>query len=208
VISQQPLAGRVALVTGASRGVGRATALALAGAGADIAVSARSTEAAPSRLPGTIDETAREVRGLGRRALAVAADVTDEAQVDALAARALGEFGKVDLLVNNAAYFFPAPFHEIPQKRWDLVLDVNLRGAVLCTRALLPSMMARGSGRIVNVSSSAAEMLLPDMLGYSVSKAALEAFTRGLAAELEPQSGVCHAGFLQRACFCQGVPLG
>src|SRR3990172_9340304 len=110
----QPLLGQVAVVTGASRGIGRAIAVDFAKAGADVVVSARSSESAPSKLPGTIEQTAREVEAEGRRALAVATDVTDEAQVRALAERTLAEFGRVDILVNNAGISFPAPFAQTP----------------------------------------------------------------------------------------------
>jgi len=192
----QPLAGQVAVVTGASRGIGRAIAVEFARAGADIVVAARSSEKAPSKLPGTIEETARQVEAAGRRpngrpsgrALAVPMDVTDEAQVQAMAQRTLDEFGRADILVNNAGISFPAPFSQTPLKRWDLVMNVNLRGPIMCTQAFLPHMLERGSGRIINISSYLAEVLMPGMMSYSVSKIALEKFTQALAAELEPKS--------------------
>ena len=185
------LQGAVAVASGASRGIGRATALALAEAGADIVCVARSTEAAPSKLAGTIEETARLVRALGRRALAVPCDISREEQVEALARRALAEFGRVDVLVNNAAVNFWAPFAETPTKRWDLVLNVNLRGAVLCTQAFLPQMLRQGSGRMINVSSGAATdidaAVRLGIIPYAVSKAAVEKLTELLALELRPQ---------------------
>ena len=184
----QPLSGQVAVVTGASRGIGRAIAVEFAKAGADIVISARSSESAPSKLPGTIEETARAVEATGRRAIAVPTDVTDEAQVQAMAQRTLDEFGRVDILVNNAGISFPAPFSQTPLKRWDLVLNVNLRGPVMCTQAFLPRMLEQGSGRIINISSYLAEVLMPGMMSYSVSKIALEKFTQALAAELQPKS--------------------
>src|SRR3972149_251456 len=116
----KPLEGQVAVVTGASRGIGRAIAIDFARAGADIVVSARSSESAPSKLPGTIEQTVREVETTGRRALAVATDVTDEAQVQRLAERTLAEFGRIDILVNNAGISFPGPFAQTPLKRWGL----------------------------------------------------------------------------------------
>ena len=184
----QPLSGQVAVVTGASRGIGRAIAVEFARAGADVVVSARSSEGAPSKLPGTIEETAREVEAAGRRAIAVPTDVTDEAQVQAMAQRTLDEFGRVDILVNNAGISFPAPFSQTPLKRWDLVMNVNLRGPVMCTQAFLPRMLEQGSGRIINISSYLAEVLMPGMMSYSVSKIALEKLTQALAAELQPKS--------------------
>src|SRR3989304_5010404 len=152
----KPLEGQVAVVTGASRGIGRAIAVDFARAGADVVVSARSSESAPSKLPGTIEQTAREVEAEGRRALAVATDVTDEAQVQALAG-----FGRIDVLVNNAGISFPAPFAQTPLKRWDLVMNVNLHGPVMCTQAFLPRMLEQGPGRIINISSLLPEAPLP-----------------------------------------------
>jgi NAD(P)-dependent dehydrogenase (short-subunit alcohol dehydrogenase family) len=184
----KPLEGQVAVVTGASRGIGRAIAIDFARAGADVVVSARSSESAPSKLPGTIEQTAREVEATGRRALAVATDVTDEAQVQALAERTLTAFGRIDILVNNAGISFPAPFAQTPLKRWDLVMNVNLRGPVMCTQAFLPRMLEQGAGRIINISSYLAEVLMPGMMSYSVSKIALEKLTQALAAELQPKN--------------------
>ncbi len=184
----QPLSGQVAVVTGASRGIGRAIALDLARAGADVVVAARSSEKAPTKLPGTIEDTAREVEVAGRRALAIPMDVTDEAQVQAMAQRTLEEFGRVDILVNNAGISFPAPFSQTSLKRWDLVMSVNLRGPVMCTQAFLPRMLEQGGGRIINITSYLAEVLMPGMMSYSVSKIALEKLTQALAAEVQPKS--------------------
>ncbi len=192
------LKGKVALVTGASRGIGRAIAIEFAQAGADIILAARSTEASPSKLPGTIEHTAGEIETMGRRVLCVRTDVSNDEQVEAMAERTLQEFGWLDILVNNAAYNYNAPFHEMAMKRWDLVMNVNLRGVVLCTKAFLPSMMERRSGAVLNISSGSAVTPLPSfaahpgrpmessagMLAYSVSKAALEQFTRGLAGQM------------------------
>ncbi|MEX0800177.1 MAG: SDR family NAD(P)-dependent oxidoreductase [Dehalococcoidia bacterium] len=183
----QPLSGQVAVVTGASRGIGRAICVDFAKAGADVVVSARTSEATPSKLPGTIEDTAREVEAAGRRALAVVADVTDPEQMEALAKRTLDEFGRVDILVNNAGISFPAQFKDTPLKRWDLVMNVNLRGPVMCTQAFLPAMLEQGSGHIINISSYLAEVMLPGMMSYSVSKIALEKLTQYLAAELQPK---------------------
>jgi NAD(P)-dependent dehydrogenase (short-subunit alcohol dehydrogenase family) len=181
----QPLRNNVAVVTGASRGIGRAICLAFAVAGADVVIAARSTDAAPSKLPGTIESVAREVEALGRRAIAVRTDISDDASVENLERATIEAFGAADILVNNAAYLFRAPVHETPLARWDRVIDVNLRGPLICTRAFVPSMIERGRGRIINISSAAAKMVLPGMVSYSTSKAALEALTRGMAAELE-----------------------
>src|SRR3989304_8037808 len=179
-----PLLDQVAVITGASRGIGRQIALDFAAAGADVVITARTSENAPSRLPGTIEGTAREVEGLGRRALAVVCDVTSEEQVHAMAEKTLKEFGRCDILVNNAGISPPAPFHETPLKRWDLVMNVNLRGPVMCMQAFLPSMLERRGGRIINVSSFLAELILPGMISYSVSKIALEKLTQYTGQEL------------------------
>lgn len=182
----KPLQGQVAVITGASRGIGRAIALDFARAGADIVVTARSSESTPSKLPGTIDDTAREVEALGQRALAIPMDVSNEEQVKEMARRTLDEFGRCDILVNNAGISFPSPFHQTSLKRWELVLAVNLRGPVMCMQAFLPHMMERKAGKIINVSSFLAEVLLPGMLSYSVSKIALETMSRGVAEEMKP----------------------
>ncbi len=202
---QSPLFGSVAVVTGASRGIGRAICLALARAGADVVVASRSTDAAPSKLPGTIESVAREVGALGRRAVAVQVDVSDHGSVDELARVALEEFGSVDILVNNAAYLARALVHETPIGRWDRVMNVNLRGPLMCMRAFLPAMIERGRGRIVNISSAASGMVLPGIVSYSVSKAGLEALTRGLAAELEPSGVAVNALQVDRAVATEGA---
>ena len=201
----------VAVVTGASRGIGRATAMVLARAGAHVVCTARSTESAPSKMPGTIDETVQQVRALGRRALAVRCDVSQEDQVEVLAQRTLAEFGRIDVLVNNAAANYWVPFVDMPMKRWDLVMNVNLRGAVLCTKAFLPRMVRQRCGRIVNVSSGAA--VDPEiaasftMLAYAVSKAGLEMFTRGLAVELRPRQITVNALRIETYVATEGAVM-
>ena len=177
------LAGAVALVTGASRGVGRAIALALADAGADVACAARATDDAPQKLPGTIDATVREVEARGRRALAVPTDLSRPEQVEAMVATTVAAFGRLDVLVNNAAITFAGDI-ALPMKRWDLVMDVNLRAPLLAIKAALPGMIARRRGAILNVSSAASVMPIPGLLVYGVSKAGLERLTTGLAEEL------------------------
>jgi len=179
--------GRVAIVTGASRGVGKAMALGLAKSGAIVVVAAR-TEAARPPLPGSIELTAREIRQAGGEALPLRCDVTDEAQVEGMIERVMDRFGRVDVLVNNAGIAFPAPAWELPLKRWELVLKVNLTGAFLCARAVMPGMMERGKGSIINISSIQATQTgsVNTGIAYGVSKAALERFTVGLAEEMRP----------------------
>jgi citronellol/citronellal dehydrogenase len=177
------LRGAVALVTGASRGVGRAIALALADAGADVACAARATDVSPLKLPGTIDETVRSIEQRGRRGLAIPTDLSKPDQVEAMVARTISTFGRLDVLVNNAAITFPGDL-ELPIKRWDLVMDVNLRAPLLAMKAALPGMIARRRGAILNVSSAAAVMPIPGLLAYGVSKVGLERLTMGAGEEL------------------------
>ncbi len=177
------LRGAVALVTGASRGVGRALALALADAGADVGCAARATDVSPLKLPGTIDETVRGVEERGRRGLALPTDLSKPDQVEAMVARTIATFGRLDVLVNNAAITFPGDL-ELPVARWDLVFDVNLRAPLLAMRAALPGMIARRHGAVLNVSSAAAVLPIPGLLPYGVSKAALERLTTGAAEEV------------------------
>jgi len=143
------LSDRVALVTGASRGIGRAVALALAAAGADIAVNYRRQEAAA-------DEVAAAIRATGRRAIAVSADVSDRGAVAAMIGRIEAELGAVDVLVNNAGIAITCGVDDLTEAEFDLTLTVNLKSAFLCTQAVLPGMRARRWGRIVNISSGAA----------------------------------------------------
>ena len=205
------MASPVAIVTGASRGIGRHIALALARDGMDIVCAARSTREAPSKLPGTIEETATEVEALGRRALAVPCDIRQEDQVAELVRRTAEELGRIDLLVNNAAVVAPAPFAEITTKRWNLMLDVNLGGTVLCCRTVLPVMLKQGSGRIINVSSGAVtDPALAAQLGiisYAVSKAAVEALTTALAAELEASGIAVNCLRIESAIATEGAKL-
>ncbi|HWO93158.1 MAG TPA: SDR family NAD(P)-dependent oxidoreductase [Dehalococcoidia bacterium] len=178
------LQGKVALVTGASRGLGRIMALALADDGADVICAARTTEDSPSKLPGTIDRTAAEVRERGRRSLALPMNLVDEVQVSDAVERALGEFGRVDILVNNAGVSFRGSVLEQGLARWDLVLGVNLRGAVQLCMLLAPGMVERGEGRIINISSGYASTPGTGRVSYATSKAALNKFTEGFAGEM------------------------
>src|SRR5262245_33497390 len=187
------LRGAVALVTGASRGVGRAIALALAEAGADVACAARATDVSPLKLPGTIDETVRSVEQRGRHGLAIPTDLSKPDQVEAMVARTISTFGRLDILVNNAAITFPGDL-DLPMKRWDLVMDVNLRAPLLAMRAALPGMIARRCGAILNVSSAAAVLPIAGLLTYGVSKAALERLTTGAAEGPRPH-GIAVPGF-------------
>jgi len=181
------LEGKIAIVTGASRGLGKAIAMGLAGEGAKVVIAAR-TEVETDSLRGTIYSTAKTIKEAGGEATAIRCDVTDQTQVQAMVGSVVALFGKVDILVNNSGIAFPAAAWEMPLKRWELVLKVNLTGPFLCTQAVLTGMMERKSGSIINISSVQAghKGSVDTGIAYGVSKAALERFTCGLAAEVAP----------------------
>ncbi|HJP40111.1 MAG TPA: SDR family NAD(P)-dependent oxidoreductase [Dehalococcoidia bacterium] len=183
------LKDKVAVVTGASRGIGKAIALWYGREGATVVCTSRTTDESPSRLPGTNDATVREIEEAGGKGLAVRCDVRLEEDVESLKAATIDAYGRCDILVNNAGISFPGDTIELPTKRWDLVMDVNVRGPYLTFKAFAPAMAERGEGIIINVSSGAAKALGKGRLSYAVSKAALDKMTVGLAAELE-SSGV------------------
>ncbi|HEU5319133.1 MAG TPA: SDR family oxidoreductase [Chloroflexota bacterium] len=177
VLGPVDLTGQVALVTGASRGLGRVYAQALARAGAAVALNARSAD--------QLAETASLIERDGGRAATFPADAADPAQVAALVSAVADHFGPIDLLVNNAGTSGSlAPFADIDPADWWRTLEVNLRGPMLCARAVLPSMLALCRGRIVNVSSGAGNQAWPLASAYATSKAALTRLTENLAAEL------------------------
>ena len=176
--AQQDLTGRTAVVTGGSSGLGRATALALAKAGADVAVLARgSTE---------LDDTAAQVRSEGRRATAVVVDLADARAVEQAAAQVLDELGGIDVLVNAAGTDVPGPVAELDVESWDRVLDVNLRASFLLARAAWPHMVAAGGGTIINISSVAGRRGWANASAYCAAKFGLTGFTQALAAEGKP----------------------
>ncbi|HWW45577.1 MAG TPA: SDR family NAD(P)-dependent oxidoreductase [Acidimicrobiia bacterium] len=181
------LEGKVALVTGASRGVGAATAVALAAQGCDVACAARSTTDAPQRTPGTLEETAARVEALGRRALIVPTNLADADEVVAMVRATEEAFGRVDILVNNAAITFVGDL-DIPLKRHDLVMEVNLRAPLIACRSVVPGMKDRGEGAILNVSSNAALYPHPGIMSYGISKIGLERLTVDLARQLQEWS--------------------
>lgn len=172
-----PFAGRVALVTGASRGIGRAIALALAEAGADVAVNYREQAEAARAV-------AEAVVAKGGRALAVAADVSNAADVARLIQAVTAALGSIDILVNNAGIAIRRGIEDLSEDEFDLTLRVNLKSAFLCTQAVLPAMRARKWGRIVNISSGAARGTGSIGVHYNASKAGLEGLTRGYASRL------------------------
>jgi citronellol/citronellal dehydrogenase len=177
--------GQVALVTGASRGVGAAVAVALAAAGASVACAARSTAAAPQRTPGTLDDTVARIRDAGGTAIAVPTNLADADEVEAMVASTVAELGRLDILVNNAAITFVGDI-DIPLARHDLVMAVNLQAPLIASRVALPHLRAAGGGRILNVSSVAALVPYPGLMSYGISKIALERLTVDLARQVQP----------------------
>lgn len=171
------LANRVAIVTGAAQGIGEAISLRLANAGADVAV-------VDLNLP-LAEAVAERIRALGRRSIGVHCDVSQAADVGQMRDRVLREFGKVDILVNNAG--IPgrnAPLVEISEQDWDLVMAVDLKSVILCSKAVLPTMIERRYGKIVNVASIAGKEGNPNLAAYSTAKAGVIALTKALAKEV------------------------
>ncbi len=171
------LTGKVALVTGASRGIGREIALALAREGADCALAATSAEAAAP--------TAKEISALSRRALALGCDVARPEELDRMIERTLRELARIDVLVNNAAVVHRAPLVELTDADIERVLAVNLLGPMYLCRRVVPGMLARGEGRVINVSSISGTLACPRALAYAASKWGLDGFTRSLAEEVK-----------------------
>jgi NAD(P)-dependent dehydrogenase (short-subunit alcohol dehydrogenase family) len=169
------LAGRVAFVTGASRGLGRAIAVALADAGADVVVAARSAA--------DLADTAALVRERGRRAVAISLDVTAYEAVEAALGRAVAELGRLDVVVNNSGIAKVAPLVEWRPSDWHAVLDVNVGGVLNVCRAAGPRLIAQRSGKVINIASVLAAVGLPGYAVYAATKGALIALTRALAVE-------------------------
>ncbi len=170
------LAGRVALVTGAGRGIGQAVALSLAAAGADVAVAARTAA--------QLEETASAVREQGRKSVALVCDVGDRAQVERAVARVRERMGPPLVLVNNAGIAASAKLSETTDDLWERMLRVNATGAFYCSRAVLPFMLEAGWGRIINMASVAARVGAAYISAYAASKHALLGLTRAVAAEV------------------------
>jgi NAD(P)-dependent dehydrogenase (short-subunit alcohol dehydrogenase family) len=174
------LDGKVALVTGASRGIGRATALAMARAGADVVAAARTRA--------QLQSLSREIKAeTGRSALVCEVDVSEEAAVSEMVAAALEAFGRIDILVNNAGLRTgKAVLWQTTTAEWDTMIAVNLRGAFLCCRAVLPHMIEQGSGHVINIVSTVSQIGLENMSGYSASKWGLLGMTKSLVKEARP----------------------
>lgn len=179
ILDRFRLDGRVAVVTGASRGIGGACALALAEAGADVVLGARNESG--------LDEAAGRVRALGRRAETVAGDLSELSNLDRLVERAVSAFGRIDVVVNNVGGTMPRPFMATKARHLDAALQWNVTTAYHLVRAAAPVMLEGEGGSVVNISSAAAHLPERGYLAYGTSKAALEAMTRFLAADLAPR---------------------
>ncbi len=169
------LDGRVAVVTGASRGLGRAMALALAEAGADLVLAGRSKP--------DLEETAHRVEALGRRALVAPTDVRILAEVEALMGQAVTSLGRLDILVNNSGVAHVGPFAERPPEEWTRMLETNLTGSFNGCRAVAAHFLAAKRGKVINIASMLAAVGLPHYAAYSATKGGIVAFTRALAVE-------------------------
>ncbi len=188
------LRGKVALVTGASRGIGRAVALALARRGADVALAARN--------PAPAEDVAAEIRGLGRKALALGLDVSDFAAVEEAAGRIEGDLGKVSILVNNAGITRDQLLLRMKPEDWSEVLRVNLDGTFHCTKVFCRDMMKARWGRIINVSSVVGVLGNAGQANYAASKAGILGFTRSVARELAGRGVTANAvapGYIETA---------
>ena len=179
-MSQSSLAGKVALVTGAAKRIGRSVALRLASEGADVIVNYRSSKAEAG-------EVVSEISAAGRRGMAIQADVAKRADVLAMFAAIEKEFGRLDILVNNAGMFFPAKFEELTEEQWDTILDTNLKSQFLCSQAAAPMLRRSGHGRIINFASLGGLLAWPAYTHYCVSKAGVIMLTRCLARALAPE---------------------
>ena len=180
------LTGKVAIITGASRGIGQCIAHTFARHGADIVIAAKSDTANP-KLPGTIHTVAEEVEAIGRRALPIKVDVRDDDAIDRMVTKTMETFGRIDILINNAGALWWQPVIDTPMKRYDLVNDINSRAAFACTRACLPHMLATGGGHVLVFSPPIDLTLLRGKVAYLISKFGMTMLALGLAEEMRDQ---------------------
>lgn len=169
------LSGKVAVITGASRGLGQYFGRALAKAGADLVITSRTLD--------TLFEFQKEIQGMGRRAVPVELDVLDRESIHALAGSTLDAYGKVDILVNNAGLNIRKPSLKVTWQDWDTILDTNLKGQFFCAQAFAPHMIERGHGRMINVGSCTSVFGMEGIVPYTASRGGVLQMTKGLAAE-------------------------
>lgn len=179
-VSQSSLPGKIALVTGAGKRIGRSVALRLASEGADVIVNYRTSRS-------EAEDVTTKIKGMGRRALTVQADVAKHADVATMFAAVEKEFGRLDILVNNAGIFFPAKFEELTEEQWDRILGANLKSQYLCSQMAAPMLRKSGAGRIINFASLGGLLAWPAYTHYCVSKAGVIMLTRCLARALAPE---------------------
>jgi len=180
------LEGRIAVVTGAASGIGKGIAIAFAREGADIVVADKVDESGAA-------EVIAGIRAHGREPLFVHVDVADETSVNRMAAMSLAHFGRVDILVNNAGIFTESLLEKMPVDDWDRVVDTNLRGTFLCTRALINQMLERGDGRIINIASQLGQIGGGSVSHYAASKAGVIGLTKSLAREVASRGVLVNA---------------
>lgn len=178
------LENKVAVVTGASRGIGRAIAMKLAREGANIVVAAKTVTADP-RLPGTIHEVASEIEKLGRKALPIRTNVREISDLENLVQLTIQQFGRIDILVNNAGALWWYPVEKTPAKKFDLVMEVNVRASFVLSQLVLPTMMAQKSGHIINMSPPIDFGVLANRMAYMISKFGMTMLSLGLAEEVK-----------------------
>lgn len=195
------LDGKVAFVAGASRGIGAAIAAGLAAAGAAVAVAARS------ETEGTLGSVADRITAAGGTALPVPCDVTSEQSVERAIATTVSEFGGIDILVANAGVLWLGPIETTPLERWQLCMNVNLTGAFLTTKAVIPHLKARGGGSLIAITTTGADMIR-GANAYWVSKAAVERLYLGLAAELKDDNIAVNCLSPTRVVLTEGWPAG
>jgi enoyl-[acyl-carrier protein] reductase III len=179
-MSNLPLIGKTALITGSSRGIGRAIALELAGSGVDIAIHyVRKKQAA--------EEVAAAIRSLGRRAILLKANLAEAGQIEAMLDDLQVQFGRCDIFVGNAASGTPRDILDVNDKHWDWTMDVNARSILRCVQRLAPAMAQASWGRVINITSPGSHRVLPHYGAIGLSKAVVDSLTRYLAADLAPQ---------------------
>jgi NAD(P)-dependent dehydrogenase (short-subunit alcohol dehydrogenase family) len=179
-VPQLSLEGQVALVTGSAKRIGRSVALRLASEGANVVVNYRGSK-------DEAEEVVEQIAAMGRRSMAIQADVSRKEDVAALFDAVEKEFGRMDILVNNAGMFFPAKFEELTEEQWDRILNTNLKSQFLCSQAAAPMLRRSGRGRIINFASLGGLLAWPAYTHYCVSKAGVIMLTRCLARALAPE---------------------